>query len=94
VPAADSWAAAEAYEAYMGRWVEGGALDRVVDCARFDDDWRPFLGGTGPAPAYLASLSPEARSRPRDWLIQRFLPAADGPLRMRTRALAVRGLVP
>ena len=27
----------------------------------FDDYWRPFLGGTGPAPSYVASLDADCR---------------------------------
>jgi SAM-dependent methyltransferase len=66
-------------------------LELEAQVADFDDYWRPFLGGTGPAPSYLASLEPPRREQLRERLRQRL---GSGPLRLRTRALAVRGFVP
>jgi hypothetical protein len=54
------------------------------------DDWQPFLGGQGPAPAYAMSLDAPARARLRDRL-RESLP--DGTISMTARALAVRGIV-
>jgi SAM-dependent methyltransferase len=57
----------------------------------FDDYWEPFLGGQGPAPAYVKSLTPGDRDRLRDH-IRSALPAApDGSIRLRARAWAARG---
>jgi trans-aconitate methyltransferase len=67
-------------------------LEREAPLADFDDYWRPFLGGTGPAPSYVASLDPARREQLRDRLRQRL--GAGSPLRLRTRALAVRGFAP
>jgi SAM-dependent methyltransferase len=58
--------------------------------ADFDAYWRPFLGGQGPAPGYLASLSPPARESLRSRLQAR-LPASD--IRLTARAWAVRGMM-
>lgn len=54
----------------------------------FADFWTPFLGGQGPAPAYLATLPAEDRDRVRERL-RASLPA--GPIRLTARAYAVRG---
>ncbi|MCF3181673.1 methyltransferase domain-containing protein [Streptomyces polychromogenes] len=57
----------------------------------FDDYWTPFLGGQGPAPAYLAAL-PEDRRRALRERLEATLPrAADGSVPLRARAWAARG---
>jgi hypothetical protein len=59
----------------------------------FAEYWTPFLGGTGPAPAYLASL-PEARvAALRDRLVERLPTGPDGAIRLSARAWVVRGAV-
>jgi trans-aconitate methyltransferase len=56
----------------------------------FDDYWQPFLAGTGPAPAYVASLDEPGRSALRE-RIRAALPfAADGSIPLRARAWAAR----
>jgi SAM-dependent methyltransferase len=61
---------------------------------RFDDlrdYWEPFLGGTGAAPSYLATLSDRQRDQLRAEL-ERALPMErDGSIRLRARAWAVAG---
>jgi len=58
----------------------------------FEDYWRPFLGGQGPAPAYLARLDDGHRERLRVRL-RRTLPVDhDGGIPLTARAWAVRGL--
>jgi SAM-dependent methyltransferase len=69
--------------------VEAGTLEIPTDFANFDDYWRPFLGGTGPAPAYVASLDPARREALRKRLERRL--GADGPIQLRARAWAIRG---
>jgi SAM-dependent methyltransferase len=57
----------------------------------FDDYWLPFLGGQGPAPAYLMSLPADRRAAIRE-VLRRILPAGpDGSIRLNARAWAVRG---
>jgi SAM-dependent methyltransferase len=56
----------------------------------FDDFWRPFTLGAGPAPGYCMSLAPEARERLRRKLEQSLPRADDGTIPMRLRAWAVR----
>jgi SAM-dependent methyltransferase len=62
--------------------------------ADFDDLWRPFLGGTGTAPAYLATLSGPARDALRDRLRASLAPGLDGSVHLTARAWAARGRRP
>lgn len=69
-------------------------LDVPTVFADVDDYWRPFLGGQGPAPAYVARLDEEHRVALRE-LLQRRLPVEpDGSVHLTARAWAVRGRVP
>lgn len=60
----------------------------------FDDYWRPFTLGTGPAPGYVASLAPQARDRLRDLLDDSLPRRDDGSIALASRAWAVKGTVP
>lgn len=66
-------------------------LDMVIRFADFDDYWQPLLGGTGPAPAYVAMLAPRSREALAGQLRQQLVPAGDGPFELVARAWAVRG---
>lgn len=68
-------------------------LEIPTPFADFDDYWRPFLGRTGPAPAYVASLDPERRERLRARLESR-LAGSGAPIELRASAFAVRGAAP
>jgi trans-aconitate methyltransferase len=57
----------------------------------FADFWEPFLAGTGPGPAYVQSLSTEARERLMESLQDRLPPGNDGGLDLSARSWAVRG---
>jgi SAM-dependent methyltransferase len=57
----------------------------------FEDLWSPFLSGTGPAPAYTASLGEPAREALRDRLRASVAEEQDGTIRLIARAWAVRG---
>ena len=57
----------------------------------FDDYWGPFLAGTGPGGAYVASLD-EARRKQLEARLRSRL--ADGAFTLRARAWCARGLVP
>jgi SAM-dependent methyltransferase len=81
-------------------WVRGGlrgvsvrALDITAVFADFDDYWAPFLSGQGPAPGYLAGLSPERRERLRGLVRSRLDGGADGAIHLGARAWAVAGEV-
>jgi SAM-dependent methyltransferase len=73
------------------RDVEAMAIDVPTVFRDFDDYWRPFLGGNGPAPAYAMSLDERARDRLRDRIRAELPVAADGTIRLVARAWAVRG---
>lgn len=57
----------------------------------FDDYWLPFLGGTGTAPTYVATLSPAQVDTLRDAVRERLPIAADGSIDLTARAWAVSG---
>jgi SAM-dependent methyltransferase len=61
---------------------------RFVD---FDDYWKPFLGGQGPAPGYVRSLGESGRSALRELLRARLPSGPDGSVALTARAWAVRG---
>ena len=58
----------------------------------FSEFWTPFLGGTGPAPSYVASLDPRRREALAGNL-ERSLPREpDGAISLVARAWVVRGV--
>ena len=57
----------------------------------FDDFWSPFLRGTGPAPAYVASLDDEGRTALRETVRAHLPTTPDGSIELTARAWAVRG---
>lgn len=59
--------------------------------ADFDDLWLPFLGGTGEAPSYVATLDESMRIAIRERLRSTVVAAADGSISLSARAWAVRG---
>jgi SAM-dependent methyltransferase len=58
----------------------------------FDDLWRPFTLGAGPAPGYCASLAPAARERLRQRLHESLPRASDGSIPLKVRAWAVKAV--
>jgi SAM-dependent methyltransferase len=55
----------------------------------FDDFWQPFLGGQGPAPAYLATRTADQREAIRERLLARLGPDT---IALTAAAWAVRGI--
>ena len=66
------------------------AIDIPTRFASFDDYWKPFLGGTGVAPAYLASLDEASRMTLRERLRRNLPTQPDGSIPLIARAWAVR----
>ena len=67
-------------------------LEITTRFSNFADFWGPFLGGTGPAPSYVASLSADRRAALATSL-ERSLPVEqDGAVTLDARAWAVRGI--
>ncbi|MCW8883236.1 MAG: class I SAM-dependent methyltransferase [Sedimenticola sp.] len=59
----------------------------------FEQFWTPFLAGQGTAPTYLLSQSKEEQIALRDLLHSRLPIAADGSIKLRARAWAIKGQV-
>ncbi|MEV4702029.1 class I SAM-dependent methyltransferase [Actinoplanes sp. NPDC049316] len=82
-------------------WRDAGLADVAVrpveiptEFTGWDDYWQPFLGGQGPAPAYLAALGDDKRVAVREALRRRVPVEPDGSIRLTARAWAVRGIRP
>jgi SAM-dependent methyltransferase len=74
--------------------VEVCAIDIETPFGDFDEYWRPFLGGQGAAPSYVAGLEEGARQQLQEVLRQRLPVEADGSIRLQARAWAVKGMSP
>ena len=72
------------------RRVATRAVDLPTVFRDFDDNWAPFLGGQGPAPAYAKSLSEGRRVALRERLGAALPTAADGSIPLTAPAWAVR----
>lgn len=86
------------------------ALEMAMPFADFDDYWRPFLGGQGPAPAHAMSLDEAARGQLRERIRRRIAQRqaggapgkrrsaqatqADAPFTLAARAWVAQGVVP
>lgn len=58
----------------------------------FDDYWSPFLGGQGPAPSYVMSLSEAGRSNLREKIRAGLPIQPDGSIHLTARAWCVKGI--
>jgi SAM-dependent methyltransferase len=65
-------------------------LEITTRFENFDDYWKPFLGGQGPAPTYLMSQSEAGRNRLRDRLQDRLPADANGAIPLIARAWAAK----
>ena len=87
MPVCTRAALGELWRAHGLRDVDEQPLTIEMAFAAFDDYWQPFQCGQGPAGAYVSSLSESARDALESKL------RADGDLKLRARAWAVRGVV-
>lgn len=67
------------------------AIDIPTVFAGLDDYWKPMLGGTGPAPSYVASLDEDQASRLKKRLNAELPRGTGGQIMLTARAWAVRG---
>lgn len=70
--------------------VDARAIDIPTQFRNFDDYWSPFLGGTGTAPGYVASLDEPDRTALRERLRERLPIRPDGGIHLIARANAIR----
>jgi len=70
------------------------AIDIPTVFTDFDDLWRPFLGGQGPAPGYCAALPEDRRHALRNQLRAMLPEHPDGTIPLHARAWAACGFVP
>jgi SAM-dependent methyltransferase len=71
--------------------IRGFSLSVPTVFSGFEDYWRPFLGGTGPAPSLVSMLTEEKRSALVDELRRRLPIKSDGSIELQARAWAVVG---
>jgi SAM-dependent methyltransferase len=74
------------------RDIESRAIEVPTRFHDFDDYWRPFLGGQGPAPGYLMRLSEEHRAALRDRIRAQLPIERDGSINLTARAWAAKAL--
>lgn len=67
-------------------------VDILARFKDFNDFWSPFLGGQGPAPGYVMSLSEARRAQLRDRIYNSLPFALDGTITLVLRAWAVQGV--
>jgi SAM-dependent methyltransferase len=87
-------------DALAGLWrgvglgdIETTGIQIATRFTDFEDLWRPFLGGQGPAPAYLMSLPLAQRAAVQDELRASLPVDAEGSIPLVARAWAVKGRV-
>jgi hypothetical protein len=67
-------------------------LETTVVFRDFADYWQPFLGQNGPAPSYVAALTPDQKIALADKLRQLLPIQPDGTIPLKMWAWAVRGV--
>lgn len=72
--------------------VEVRPIDILAEFKDFNDYWNPFLGGQGPAPGYVMSLSDGRREQLRHRIYNSLPFALDGTIPLVMRAWAVKGI--
>jgi SAM-dependent methyltransferase len=70
--------------------IEARSIATPTVFADFDDLWDPFLGGTGGAPGYVATLGEAHRAAIREQLRRSVVAKPDGSIHLEARAWAVR----
>jgi SAM-dependent methyltransferase len=66
-------------------------IEISTEFASFDDYWRPLIGGTGPAPSYVASLDADRCTALARELEQALPRGPGGTIALTARAWAIRG---
>jgi SAM-dependent methyltransferase len=86
-------------DALLSLFREGGLVEVVCESievptrfSAFAELWKPFLGGTGPAPSYVAGLDRTQREALAKRYEQSLHPEPDGAISLVARAWVVRGV--
>jgi len=74
--------------------IETTSIEIATQFRDFEDYWKPFLGGQGPAPSFLLSLSEDEKIFMRNELKMRLPTHLDGSISMVARAWAAKGRLP
>lgn len=69
------------------------AIEVTTDFSNFDDYWKPFLGGVGVAPGYVAKLNDPQRLTLQQRLQSTLPQSEDGTISLLARAWAAQGTV-
>jgi len=72
--------------------IEVSAIDVPTVFREFNDYWKPFLGGQGPAPTYAMTLSEDQRVALREEIRTNLPIATNGSIHLIARAWAIRGI--
>lgn len=72
--------------------IETRPIDISTTFKDFDDFWSPFLGGQGPAPSYVMSLSEQKRKQLRDRIYNSLPFALDGTIPLVARVWVIKGV--
>jgi ubiquinone/menaquinone biosynthesis C-methylase UbiE len=71
--------------------IETTSIEIATHFRDFDDYWKPFLGGQGPAPSFVMSLDENLKTKLRKILKTRLPTKLDGSISMVARAWAAKG---
>ena len=72
--------------------VEWTSIEMPTVFRDFEDLWRPFTLGAGPAPGYCTSLGPQDQERLKSKLHSMLHFAQDGSIPLKARAWAIKGI--
>lgn len=87
------WALKELFKKSGLKDIDIASIEIETHFRDFDDYWKPFLGGQGPAPTYVLSLEKPERNMLRNVLYERLPIRSDGSIPMVARAWAAKGKV-
>jgi len=73
--------------------IETSPIEITTYFRDFDDYWKPFIGGQGPAPSFVLSLDEAEKNKLRNALKARLPTQPDGSISMVARAWAAKGRV-
>jgi len=73
--------------------IETSSIEITTLFRDFDDYWKPFLGGQGPAPSFVLSLDNDEKNKLQNTLKARLPTRPDGSIAMKARAIAAKGQI-